>query len=141
MRNFFIFISSVFVLLLTACNSPFLPKEKGYANFKFPEKTYQSFNAPNIPNEERDVSAATILASGLLELAELDKSKAKKYRSYADKILENLQNEKYRTNQSPFFLQHSVGGKPNKVEIDVPIIYADYYYLEALLKYQKNYKN
>ena len=49
MRNFFIFISSVFVLLLTACNSPFLPKEKGYANFKFPEKTYQSFNAPNIP--------------------------------------------------------------------------------------------
>ena len=49
MRNFFIFISSVFVLLLTACNSPFLPKEKGYANFKFPEKTYQSFNAPNSP--------------------------------------------------------------------------------------------
>ena len=93
---------------------------------------YWDFNAPNIPNEERDVSAATILASGLLELAELDKSKAKRYRSYADKILENLQNEKYRTNKSPFFLQHSVGGKPNKVEIDVPIIYADYYYVEAL---------
>ena len=49
MRNFFIFISSVCVLLVTACNSPFLPKEKGYANFIFPEKTYQSFNVPNIP--------------------------------------------------------------------------------------------
>ena len=73
------------------------------------------------------------------ELAELEKSKAKKYRSYADKILENLQNEKYRTNQSPFFLQHSVGGKPNKVEIDVPIIYADYYYVEAL-KRKLSYK-
>ncbi len=100
---------------------------------------YWDFNAPNIPNEERDVSAATILASGLLELAELDKSKAKKYRSYAGKILESLQNEKYRTNQSPFFLQHSVGGKPNKVEIDVPIVYADYYYVEAL-KRKLSYK-
>ena len=100
---------------------------------------YWDFNAPNIPNEERDVSAATILASGLLELAELDKSKAKRYRSYADKILENLQNENYRTNKSPFFLQHSVGGKPNKVEIDVPIVYADYYYVEAL-KRKLSYK-
>ena len=39
MRNFFIFISSVFFLLVTACNSPYIPKQKGYANFKFPEKT------------------------------------------------------------------------------------------------------
>lgn len=64
---------------------------------------YWDFNAPNIPNEERDVSAATILASGLLELAELDKSKAKKYRSYADKILENLQNENIEPINLPSF--------------------------------------
>jgi gliding motility-associated lipoprotein GldD len=36
-------------LLVTACNSPFIPKQKGYANFNFPVKSYQVFNAPNFP--------------------------------------------------------------------------------------------
>lgn len=49
MRNFFIVISFVSILLVTACNSPFIPKGKGYANFKFPEKSYQAFNAQNFP--------------------------------------------------------------------------------------------
>lgn len=49
MRNYFIVISFVSILLVTACNSPFIPKEKGYANFKFPEKSYQAFNAHNFP--------------------------------------------------------------------------------------------
>jgi gliding motility-associated lipoprotein GldD len=49
MRNFFIFIFSIFILLVTACNSPFIPKQKGYANFNFPVKSYQVFNAPNFP--------------------------------------------------------------------------------------------
>lgn len=49
MRNYFIVISFVSILLVTACNSPFIPKEKGYANFKFPEKSYQAFNAQNFP--------------------------------------------------------------------------------------------
>jgi gliding motility-associated lipoprotein GldD len=49
MRNFFIVIFSVFILLVIACNSPYIPKQQGYANFKFPVKSYQSFSAPNFP--------------------------------------------------------------------------------------------
>ncbi len=49
MRNFFITITSILFLLVIACNSPFIPKEKGYANFIFPEKSYQNFNLPAYP--------------------------------------------------------------------------------------------
>jgi chondroitin AC lyase len=38
---------------------------------------------------------------------------------------------------SGFILKHSVGSFPHNSEIDVPLIYADYYFLEALLRYQK----
>lgn len=49
MRNLFITFVSILFLLVVACNSPFIPKEKGYANFVFPEKTYQAFNTPSYP--------------------------------------------------------------------------------------------
>lgn len=49
MRNFFITIILFFCLLVFACNSPFIPREKGYAYFKFPEKSYQIFNSPQYP--------------------------------------------------------------------------------------------
>jgi unsaturated chondroitin disaccharide hydrolase len=100
---------------------------------------YWDYNAPNIPNEPRDVSAATIMASAFYELSELVPQKATFYRQKADTIMRNIA-EKYtaptKTNKG-FLLTNSTGHFPNNSEINVPIIYADYYYLEALLKQKK----
>jgi rhamnogalacturonyl hydrolase YesR len=99
---------------------------------------YWDFNAPNIPNEPRDVSAAAIIASALYELGTYSKN-GKDYRKAADKIMENLTNH-YRSTTGEsrgFILLHSTGSKPANSEVDVPLIYADYYYLEALLRMKK----
>ncbi len=99
---------------------------------------YYDFDAPNIPNEPRDASAASILASGLYELSTYSKN-GKKYKAAADKIMENLTNL-YRSplgENKGFLLLHSTGQKQSNSEVDVPIIYADYYYLEALLRADK----
>lgn len=99
---------------------------------------YYDYDAPGIPNEPRDASAAAIIVSGLYELSTYSKN-GKKYKAAADKILENL-TEHYRSAQGEnkgFILLHSTGEKPKNSEVDVPIIYADYYYLEALLRSQK----
>lgn len=98
---------------------------------------YWDYDAPNIPNEPRDVSAAAITASGLYELGTHDPANAEKYYSRADQILKNLASEKYQCSTPPFFLKHSVGSIPGKFEMDTPIIYADYYYVEALLRQNK----
>jgi hypothetical protein len=98
---------------------------------------YWDFNAPNIPNEPRDVSAAAVMASGLYELSTYSKN-VKQYRAAADKIIESLTNN-YRSpvgENSGFILLHSTGSKPSNSEVDVPINYADYYYLEALKRMQ-----
>ena len=83
----------------------------------------------------RDASAAAVFASGLYELATfVDAGSAKAYRQLADRIVESLSahyQSAPRTSQG-FLLQHSTGNYPAGDEIDVPIIYADYYYLEAL---------
>jgi hypothetical protein len=99
---------------------------------------YWDFNAPNIPNEPRDASAAAIMASALYELSTYSKSK-NQYRKAADKIIESLTNY-YRSRigeSKGFILLHSTGSKPANSEVDVPLIYADYYYLEALLRMKK----
>jgi unsaturated chondroitin disaccharide hydrolase len=99
---------------------------------------YWDFSAPNITNEPRDVSAAAIMASAFYELSTYSKNK-KQYRAAADKILNNL-TQYYRSDigaNKGFLLLHSTGHKPAKSEIDVPITYADYYYLEALLRSKK----
>ncbi len=98
---------------------------------------YWDYNAPNIPDEPRDVSAAAITASGLYELATHDTSSADKYHNWANKILQSLSSKKYKCSTPPFFLQHSVGSVPGEFEVDAPIIYADYYYVEALLRQSK----
>ena len=98
---------------------------------------YWDYNAPDIPNELKDVSAASITASGLYELSTHDSQNAKKYIEWANTILENLNSEKYQCETAPFFLKHSVGSIPGEFEVDAPIIYADYYYVEALLKQLK----
>lgn len=104
---------------------------------------YWDFNAPNIPNEPKDASAAAIVASALLELSQLEDNdiKAKEYKDVATKILENLSSDKYQSGKSkPSFLLHSTGHWPNKSEVDASINYADYYYIEALARYKKMQK-
>lgn len=99
---------------------------------------YWDFDAPGIPNEERDASAAAILTSALYELSTYSKDKAK-YRTKADKILKSL-SERYRASIGSnygFLLLHSVGAKPAKSEVDVPITYADYYFLESILRKER----
>lgn len=95
---------------------------------------YWDFDAPNIPNEPRDASAAAIAASALYELVEMGQTQ---YKETADKIMESLSSPTYRalvgTNGS-FLLMHSVGSIPHKAEIDEPLNYADYYFLEALTR-------
>ena len=100
---------------------------------------YWDYNAPKIPNEPRDVSAASITASALYELSTMVPDRAVFYKETADKIMKSL-NKTYKaeplTNRG-FLLIHSTGNLPAKSEIDVPIVYADYYYLEALLRKRK----
>jgi len=99
---------------------------------------YWDFNAPAIPDEPRDASAAAIMASALYELS-LYSKKAKQYRNTADRIIESLTNN-YRSpigENKGFLLLHSTGSKPSNSEVDVPLNYADYYYLEALLRSKK----
>ena len=99
---------------------------------------YWDYNAPNIPNEPRDASAASIMTSALYELSVYSVN-GKKYRETADKILQNLTNY-YRSpagESKGFILLHSTGSKPANSEVDVPLIYGDYYYLEALLRSKK----
>ncbi|GAF01980.1 glycoside hydrolase family 88 protein [Saccharicrinis fermentans] len=101
---------------------------------------YWDFDDPEIPNAPKDASAAAVAASGMLELSQLVKSKAlqQKYFNAAVEMLTNLSNENYLSRDiNQAMLLHSTGHKPNNSEIDVSIIYADYYYLEALLRLKK----
>jgi unsaturated chondroitin disaccharide hydrolase len=101
---------------------------------------YWDYNDPGIPNVPRDVSAAAIMASALYELAGY--SKGNDYKQKADMILSSL-SKSYLSppnENAGFVLLHSTGHKPAKSEIDVPLNYADYYYLEALLRSQKPVK-
>jgi rhamnogalacturonyl hydrolase YesR len=95
---------------------------------------YWDYDAPKIPNEPRDVSAAAITASALFELSQYGNDMATDYLNRANKILASLASEKYQCNIPPFFLKHSTGSIPGEFEVDVPIIYADYYYAEALIR-------
>lgn len=101
---------------------------------------YWDFDAPNIPNEERDASAAAVVASGLIELSTLidDKALSTKYFNAAIRMLNSLSSDSYSGyGKSDAFLLHSTGAKPLGHEIDVALIYADYYYIEALLRLQE----
>lgn len=97
---------------------------------------YWDYDAPGIPNEPKDVSAATCTASALYELCTLDKENAEMYKQYADKIIESVTHS-YRaplhTNRG-FLLLHSTGATLLEMEVDKPLVYADYYFLEALVR-------
>ena len=96
---------------------------------------YWDFDAPNIPNEPRDVSSAACIASALYEMNNYLPDNG--YTSLADRIICSLSSPEYRAplgKNGCFLLMHSVGSIPHNNEIDVPLNYADYYFLEALTR-------
>ena len=101
---------------------------------------YWDFQAENIPDEPRDASAAAIAASGLLELSQFvhDGNAAKKYWNNARSILLSLCTPAYsdKGTASHGLINHCVTSKPADSEIDVSLIYGDYYFIEALLRYR-----
>ena len=111
---------------------------------------YWDFKAPEIPNEQRDASAAAVTASALLELcAYAPAEKAAAYRAFGVKLLTSLASPAYLAkvgDNGNFLLLHSVGNKPGwyadktRGEVDVPLNYADYYFLEALLRFERMVK-
>lgn len=106
---------------------------------------YWDFNAPGIPNTYRDASAAAIIASAFLELGQYtDKKTKKELLNTATQILVTLSSPAYLANAGTnggFVLKHSVGSIPHKGEVDVPLTYADYYFIEALKRYKDWYLN
>lgn len=107
---------------------------------------YWDYHDTAIPDAPRDASAAAVTASALLELSTLtkDADKSKAYVAYAEDILISLSSPEYMAEEGNgnFLLKHSVSHKPLNSEIDVPLVYADYYYLEAAQRYMalKNQK-
>jgi unsaturated chondroitin disaccharide hydrolase len=111
-------------------NHPRLPKDK---------IPYWDFDAPKIPDEPRDASAAAINASALLELSTFVPGNKTYFRA-AETILKNLASDNYlaKNGENGFFiLKHSTGNWPKNSEIDTPLSYADYYFVEALLRYKQ----
>ncbi|MDQ6904689.1 MAG: glycoside hydrolase family 88 protein [Bacteroidota bacterium] len=116
-------------------NNPNLPADK---------IPYWDYDAPGIPNTYRDASSAAIMASALIELAGYsDKTLSKKYLDNAGVILKSLSSPEYKATTKEaggFLLKHSVGNLNAHADVDVPLPYADYYYVEALLRYRNKLK-
>jgi unsaturated chondroitin disaccharide hydrolase len=125
----------------------FLAQAQGIADFYtqspampadgVPYFDFDTFEDAGLP-DHRDASAGAIAASGLFELARHAPAEAaERYRAFAIKAVRSLSSSAYRAalgQNSHFLLMHSVGNYPQNDEIDVAMNYADYYYLEALLR-------
>ncbi len=100
---------------------------------------YWDFDAKGIPNALRDASAGSVMASALLELARYAPANAsREYLAAAERILQTLSSGTYKAapgTNGGFLIRHGVGNMPSKTEIDVPLSYGDYYYVEALQRY------
>jgi uncharacterized protein YyaL (SSP411 family) len=103
---------------------------------------YWDFNSPEIPNDFRDSSSGAIIASALLELCNyVDENRAEEYFTIAEKQLQVLASPAYTAKTGTngnFILMHGAGNIPQNSEIDVPLSYGDYYYVEALLRYKNH---
>jgi unsaturated chondroitin disaccharide hydrolase len=102
---------------------------------------YWDYNAPGIPNALRDASAAAIMASSLLELSQFTKDQQleDKYFNAAESVISTLSTDTYKAapgTNGGFILKHGVGHLPQGSEVDVPLTYADYYYVEAMKRYK-----
>lgn len=105
---------------------------------------FWDFNAPDIPKALRDASAGAVIAAALLELCRYNKSdQAQLYFKTAETMIRTLSSAQYKAafgTNGGFILKHGVGHMPKGSEVDVPLTYGDYYYLEALKRY-KDYAN
>jgi rhamnogalacturonyl hydrolase YesR len=120
----------------------FLDRAEATANFFINHKNlpedgipYWDFDDPNIPNTSRDVSAGAIVASGLVELYQHTKNES--YLNYSKKVIRSLKSTNYilpLDKEIPFVLDHSFGDWSKKSEMDEPIVYGDYYFLETLIR-------
>lgn len=117
-------------------NHPNLPKDK---------IPYWDFDAPAIPNTARDASAGAIICSALIELSGyVNKKEGRMYLKEAEAMLRSLSSPAYLSHvgeSGGFILKHGTGNFPKNADIDVPLIYADYYYVEAMLRYKNLNKN
>lgn len=108
------------------------------------------FDSDKAPEDYKDASAAAIMASAFAELSSLVKNSkgkipgtsklSKAYRNQAEKIVRTLSSEEYLSTLGEggnFILKHSVGNLPDNSEVDVPLSYADYYFLETLVRLTK----
>ena len=99
---------------------------------------YWDFNDPKIPDTYRDASAAAVMASAYIALDAVADN-GKDYLAIAEKQLRTLASEEYLAAPGEiggFILKHSVGNLPEDAEVDVPLTYADYYFIEALMRYR-----
>jgi len=96
---------------------------------------FWDFNDPSIPNVSRDVSAAAVVASGLVELYGYTKNEA--YLNYSKKVIKSIETMEYvlpAQFEAPFILDHSFGDWSKRSEMNEPIVYGDYYYLQTLIR-------
>lgn len=102
---------------------------------------YWDYDAPDIPDTYRDASAGAIMASAFIELSTMIQGElSRKCLMMAETQLKTLTSPEYLAEPGTngnFILKHSVGSLMEHSEVDVPLTYADYYNVEALLRYQK----
>lgn len=120
----------------------YLDRAEATANFfinheNLPEDgiPYWDFNDPSIPDAPRDASAGTIVSSALVELYTY--TNENKYLDYSKTVIKSLKSKNYLLDvniNAPFILDHSTGNWPKSDEVDEPIVYADYYFLETLVR-------
>lgn len=101
---------------------------------------YWDFSVPEIPDTYRDASAGAVMASAFVELSTLtsDRTKEDAYLRQAERTIRTLASDKYLCRPGEchgFLLRHSVGNVNTNNEVDVPLTYADYYFLESLMRY------
>ncbi len=115
----------------------FILNNKNFPGDKIP---YWDYDAPGIPNAQRDASAAAIMASALIELSGYSNSDlSKKYLQTVSIILQTLSSAEYSAatgKNGGFILNHSVANMPAHAEVNVPLPNADYYYVEAMMRYR-----
>ena len=99
------------------------------------------YNAPEGQRALRDASAGAVMASALIELSRyVSSEKGREYLDVAEQIIVTLSSSNYHAivgSNGGFILKHSVGHLPGKSEVDVPLTYADYYFVEAMLRYKQ----
>lgn len=102
---------------------------------------YWDFDAPGIPDADRDASAGAIMASAYIELSTyVDGDLSEQFLSLAEKQLKSLSSDRYLDRKGAckgFLIKHCTGHHEAGSEIDTPLSYGDYYYVEALMRYRR----